>query len=86
MASEGVPAVRALDVDQPVSAEGRIVTFWESANDEPAYGTAPEVGALLRQLHKLSAPESLQLPPVAPFDRAWYRIEHAGGMSDRDRP
>jgi aminoglycoside phosphotransferase len=85
LASESVPAVRALDVDQPVVAEGRVVVFWESANDLEAYGTAPEVGGLLRQLHKLTAPDSLRLPPVDPFGRTKQRIDQAGGVSDEDR-
>ena len=46
-----LPAVRALDVDQPVLVDGRVVTFWESAADRPQYGMAVELAELLRHLH-----------------------------------
>ncbi len=80
-----VPAIRALDVAQPVAANGLIVTFWESVNDHEEYGTPLELARLLRQLHALTAPKSLHLPPVEPFTRARWRIEHVRGLSDEDR-
>lgn len=47
----GVPAVRALEIPQPLISQGRVVTFWESASDVVEYGTTVELGVLLRQLH-----------------------------------
>lgn len=85
LASEGVPAIRALDVEQPVIADGRVVTFWESANDREEYGTPVELAVLLRQLHALTAPEELHLPPVDAFGKARQRIEQVQGLSDADR-
>ena len=42
LAEAGVPAVRALDVLQPLVSQNRVVTFWESASDEVVYGTTAE--------------------------------------------
>ncbi len=85
LAGEDVPAIRALAVDQPVVADGRVVTFWESAADRTDYGTTTELAVLLRHLHALTPPDSLQLPALAPFGRAMKRIEQAPGLSDPDR-
>jgi aminoglycoside phosphotransferase (APT) family kinase protein len=85
LASVGVPAIRALDVEQPVVAGRRLVTFWESASDQPEYGTPAELAALLRRLHALTAPADLELPPVDPFRRASPRIDKASSLSEDDR-
>ena len=67
-----VPAVRALSIPQPLVAQGRVVTLWESASDEVEYGTTDELGALLRQLHALTPP--LPLPAHDPIARALGRL------------
>jgi len=85
LASVDVPAIPALDVDQPVIAEGRVVTFWESVSDRPEYGTPVELAVLLRRLHRRAAPAELDLPPVNPFRKALPRIEEASGLSEDDR-
>jgi aminoglycoside phosphotransferase (APT) family kinase protein len=84
LAHEDVPAIRALDVEQPVVADGRVVTFWESASDQVEYGTVGELAVLLRRLHSLTSPADLELPSVAPFGRARQRIQ-AATMPDEDR-
>lgn len=81
----GVPAIRPLDVAQPIEADGRVVTLWESASDEEDYGSTAQLGTLLRQLHRLDAPADLRLPPVEPFGRALRRIEDVSGLSAEDR-
>jgi aminoglycoside phosphotransferase (APT) family kinase protein len=75
LASEDVPAIHALDVAQPVIADGRVVTFWESAADDARYGTTRDLGRILRRLHGLKPPADLRLPPLAPFGPARSRIE-----------
>jgi hypothetical protein len=45
--SVGYPAVRPLDVDQPVVIDGSAVTFWEALPDGERYATAAEVATLL---------------------------------------
>ena len=38
------PAVRAVDVDQPVAADGHLVTFWEAVSDDgDQYASTAEV-------------------------------------------
>src|SRR5579875_1456645 len=56
--SVGYPAVRAIDVDQPVMIDGHAVTFWEAVSaDGSEYATIAEVAEVIAQLHKLTAPE-----------------------------
>ena len=65
------PAVRALDLDQPVIIDGHPVTFWEALSDNgDEYATIGEVADVIARLHKLTPPEGLALPPLEPFDNA----------------
>ncbi|WP_300008122.1 aminoglycoside phosphotransferase family protein [Pseudonocardia sp.] len=61
------PATRALDVEQPVDAEGRVVTFWESIAPETRYAPIRDVARLTRRLHDLDLPPTLALPVLQPF-------------------
>lgn len=81
----GVPAVRALaEVDQPVEAEGRAVTFWrELPSHRP--GTAADIAALLRRLHGLTPPEHFTLPALDPFVRLADRIDQARMYTAEER-
>jgi Ser/Thr protein kinase RdoA (MazF antagonist) len=74
LAANHVPAIRALDVSQPVIVRGRVVAFWESADDEVRYGSTAELGRILRRLHRLSQLEKLNLPTLTPFTTARARI------------
>lgn len=65
--STDYPATRALHVEQPVTAEGRVVTFWESVAPETVYAPIADVAALVRRLHELDPPADLALPGLAPF-------------------
>jgi Ser/Thr protein kinase RdoA (MazF antagonist) len=85
LADVGVPAIRPLDVPQPIQADGRVVTLWESATDREDYGTTAELGTILRQLHSLQAPTDLELPQLAVFDRPLERINTAPGIREDDR-
>ena len=85
LAELGIPAVRPLDVPQPIEADGRIVTLWESANDEEEYGPTAELGSILRELHSLQASPGLDLPKLAVFDRSVERIDTVPGISNEDR-
>jgi aminoglycoside phosphotransferase (APT) family kinase protein len=82
--SQEVPAIRALDVEQPVAVSGRVVTFWESAADDVRYGTTRELGTILRRLHHRRTPAEPHLPELAPFDATRRRIEHVP-IGDDDR-
>jgi len=44
-----IPAVRALDLQQPVIADERVVTFWRSESDQEVYADIEDVADLIRQ-------------------------------------
>ena len=49
------PAVRVIDVDQPISIDGHTVTFWRSVSDDgDQFATVGEFAELLARLHRLS--------------------------------
>jgi hypothetical protein len=76
--SAGFPSVRlAGPGDQPVVADGRVVTFWELVSERTEYATVAELGVLLRWLHGLESPSSLVLPELRPFSRVESRISGA---------
>jgi len=65
--AEHFPAVRALNVRQPIVAEHRVVTFWRSESDEEVYAPIGDVADLIRRLHALVEPKDIQLPSLRPF-------------------
>jgi Ser/Thr protein kinase RdoA (MazF antagonist) len=84
--STDYPAVRAIDVDQPVIIDSHAVTFWEAVSDDGSeYATIAEVAKVIAQLHKLTAPESLHLPELEPFENAGDRIAYSEWLSPDDR-
>lgn len=83
--SAGFPAVRlAGPAYQPVIADDRPVTFWELLGEQTVFGTVAELGALLRRLHGLLPPSSLELPTLRPFGRMEGRIDSAD-LAEPDR-
>ncbi len=69
------PAVRVIDVDQPVVLDGHTITFWEAVSDDgDQYATVGEVAEVLVKLHKLVAPTDLHLPKLERFEDAAKRI------------
>ncbi|SEE88027.1 Ser/Thr protein kinase RdoA involved in Cpx stress response, MazF antagonist [Streptomyces sp. 2112.3] len=83
--SQDYPATRVLPgVPQPLAAGGRVVTFWESAQDREEYATVTELADLLRRLHWLEEPESLRLPYFDPFAKVWSSFEALDGVSADD--
>ncbi|MFD7136991.1 aminoglycoside phosphotransferase family protein [Streptomyces sp. NPDC059894] len=83
LATQGLPAVRALDLRQPVTANGHPVTFWQELPPHEI-GTVADVVALLKKLHALPKPD-LPLGELDPFVRLVERIEAASTISDDDR-
>lgn len=79
------PATRALDGDQPVEADGRVVTFWHSATDVEEYAPLDEVGYLLRDLHALESRPDVELPEVRPFGEDWEPLPDYPGLAQRTR-
>jgi Ser/Thr protein kinase RdoA (MazF antagonist) len=63
----GFPAVRPLDVEQPVAAHGYIVTFWHYLEvTGPPWEDVTSLGRLLHELHSLPAPP-MRLPEASPL-------------------
>jgi aminoglycoside phosphotransferase (APT) family kinase protein len=79
------PVVRALDVAQPIEADGAVVTLWESVSAETRYADIADVAALIKRLHGLAAPDSLRLPDLSPFAPAAEVFPRLGGLSADDR-
>jgi aminoglycoside phosphotransferase (APT) family kinase protein len=79
-----VPAVRVLDVEQPVEINGHGVTFW---HELPAHrnGTPIEIADALRRLHGLPLPNDIALPSLSPFVRLADRIAGAVTLREQDR-
>lgn len=79
LARHGYPAVRVVEeiAPQPVQSDGRLVTFWVLIH-ESGSASFEDLGALLRDLHALPAPD-FALPSStrsAPSRAAW-RIQAA---------
>src|ERR1017187_5597040 len=65
----GSPAVRAIDVDQPIEIDGHAITFWQSISEDGQQdANVGEVAKVFAELHRLDAPRDLHLPVLAPFD------------------
>jgi aminoglycoside phosphotransferase (APT) family kinase protein len=81
----GLDAVRPLhDLEQPVEVDGQAVTWWHELPPH-APGSSQDVAIVLRQLHHLSPPTALVLPPLDPFVRIGERVESASSFSEKDR-
>lgn len=78
------PAARAKHVEQPVTAERQVVTFWESASEREEYAHVSQVAELIHRLHELEAPEVPVLPEMRPFDEECAAVDFASGISVSD--
>jgi Ser/Thr protein kinase RdoA (MazF antagonist) len=85
LASAEYPAVRALDLDQPVIIDGHPVTFWEAISDGAEYATLSQVADVMARLHALTAPATLHLPAFEPFGDAGKRIAESRWLTSGDR-
>ncbi|ONK11210.1 aminoglycoside phosphotransferase family protein [Streptomyces sp. MP131-18] len=86
LAAEDFPATRVVPgVRQPIVAGGRVVTFWENAQDREEYARLDELGDLLRQLHWLEEPESLGLPYYDPLSKLLASVRELDGITPDDR-
>jgi aminoglycoside phosphotransferase (APT) family kinase protein len=84
--SVGYPSVRAIDVEQPIVLDGRVVTFWQAVSDDgDVYASVGEVAQVLAELHRLTAPKDLNLPSLEPFGKAAHRIAANDWLSSEDR-
>ena len=84
LASLDYPAVRAVDVPQPVQADGRVVTFWKSVTPGTEYAPIDQVADLIRRLHELPPPEGIRLPELRPFGNPDDPPPTFDGLVDED--
>ncbi|MFJ2960638.1 phosphotransferase [Streptomyces sp. NPDC087270] len=86
LAAEGFPANRVVaDVAQPLVVGGRVVTFWESVQDDEEYASVTELADLLKRLHWLEEPEPLELPYFDPFAKVCASLRGLGaGVQPED--
>ncbi|MFJ2232526.1 phosphotransferase enzyme family protein [Streptomyces sp. NPDC087859] len=78
LAEERFPAARIVeDLEQPLLVDGHPVTFWHLIVEGDRKATYEELGGVLRELHSLTVPEGLELPPFEPFDKQELRMERA---------
>jgi Phosphotransferase enzyme family len=81
----GFPAVRPLDVEQPVTAHGYLVTFWHYLEATgPPWEDVDSLGHLLRALHELPAPP-LDLPAASPLGSLPEDTERCAWLTDAQR-
>ncbi|MFG3420852.1 phosphotransferase [Micromonospora sp. NPDC049460] len=85
LAGSAIPAVRPLEMAQPLRVGDHFVTLWESVGDEVSYGTPAELASLLRQLHALEPPADIALPRADPFRRARSCFANATALTDEDK-
>ncbi|MER5871878.1 aminoglycoside phosphotransferase family protein [Streptomyces sp. NPDC002044] len=90
LVAQGFPGLPPRDdFRQPVSAEGRLVTFWEYVPPSPGEPSLIDLAALLRALHALPDP-GFPIPPLNPFPLMRDRLRGAadsadGAISEKDR-
>lgn len=79
LATQGVPAVRPLEVaDLPWPVEGQVVTLWHEVPDASMASTA-ELAELLRKLHAVPVPSDFGIPTLDPFVRVEEHLAAAAG-------
>ncbi|WP_246632315.1 aminoglycoside phosphotransferase family protein [Pseudonocardia nigra] len=78
------PAARASAVAQPVEAEGRVVTFWESVAHATVYAPIGDVAALIRRLHALPLSADIELPELRPFGSPDEELPLFSGLPPTD--
>ncbi|MEU5955493.1 aminoglycoside phosphotransferase family protein [Streptomyces sp. NPDC047525] len=82
---ENFPATRVpARIEQPLTVGGRVVTFWESAQEQEEYATVGELADLLRRLHWLEEPETLGLPYFNPLAKLRASFEGLDGVTTED--
>lgn len=78
------PATRVIDIEQPIQADGRVVTFWHSATDVEEYAPLDEVGYILHDLHALESHPEVELPEVRPFGEDGEPLPDYPGLAAAD--
>ncbi|GGZ31911.1 aminoglycoside phosphotransferase [Streptomyces avidinii] len=81
LVAQGFPGLPPRDeFRQPVSAMGRLVTFWQYVPRSPREPLLTDLAVLLRDLHALPAP-NFPVPVLNPFPLMLDRLREAGAQS-----
>jgi len=84
LAELGFPAVKPIDIKQPIVLDTAVVTFWRYyPQDDRGYPPASHLGRLLRQLHQAGNPP-VSLPDYRPLAHFRNVLDTATGLIDRD--
>lgn len=83
LAGQGFPSVHPTAAEQPVEADGRLVTFWEYVPDGAPATSVAVLAELLRGLHALPDPD-FPLPLLDPFPIMRHRLETVSGIKRED--
>jgi Ser/Thr protein kinase RdoA (MazF antagonist) len=78
------PTVEPLPVEQPVLADGCLVTFWHYLPQDGAPPTPADLGDLLRRLHRLPPPPT-DLPAYEPLWSVAKAIDHSAALTRQER-
>ncbi|MEV6487564.1 aminoglycoside phosphotransferase family protein [Actinoplanes sp. NPDC051633] len=78
-----VPAVRLLDIDQPLVADGLKVTLWHEIAGGGRKPTGADLAGILREWHRLSPPTA-GLPAWAPLAEIRSRLTEPDGVTAAD--
>lgn len=81
----GLPAAEPADHNQPITVQGRPVTFWKLIEDSGSRATLGDLARILRELHNLPVPDNLPLPEFDIFGRVSERIAKASDLPDTER-
>jgi Ser/Thr protein kinase RdoA (MazF antagonist) len=86
LAGHHFPAAETYDVDQPIAAAGRPVTFWRFIRGRPGdQRDIATMGTVLRRLHETPPPTTFTLPPENILGRVEPRIMTAPIPDDDKR-
>lgn len=84
--SHQFPVVGLANVEQVIVIDGVPVTFWKYIEQSDRPPVSADLGAILRDLHKLPAPREVQLPAFDPMPKIDERLRCIGSeLPDVDR-
>jgi Phosphotransferase enzyme family len=85
LATLGFPAVRPLDLPQPVAADGYLVTFWDYTPEVgERWRDIDAVARLLRQLHQ-QPPPPIDLPATNPLGSLRADMDRCAWLTEPQR-
>ncbi|HJQ45585.1 MAG TPA: aminoglycoside phosphotransferase family protein [Amycolatopsis sp.] len=84
LAESDYPATRALEIVQPFEVNELVVTFWKSGSEREEYAQITQVADVIKRLHELEAPASLDLPEYDPFGKLDAQLGNLDNLDATD--